>query len=53
MKIESLKLVCFSPTGTTKAVIQGIARGMDHGSVELIDVTTPDARRQPLRDIGT
>ncbi len=49
MNIESLKLVCFSPTGTTKTVLQGIARGIGHGTVELVDVTTPDARRQPLR----
>ncbi|HZD43115.1 MAG TPA: EFR1 family ferrodoxin [Methanomicrobiales archaeon] len=49
MKIESVKLVCFSPTGTTKAVVQGIARGMDPGNVELLDITRPDARIQPLR----
>ena len=48
MKIERLRLVCFSPTGTSKTVIQGIARGMDHGSVELVDITTPDARQTPL-----
>lgn len=28
MKIRSQKLVCFSPTGTTKAIIQNIARGI-------------------------
>jgi ferredoxin len=49
MKIASVKLVCFSPTGTTRAVIEGIARGLDCGEVELIDVTTPEARREPLR----
>jgi Fe-S-cluster-containing hydrogenase component 2 len=48
MNIQSLKLVYFSPTGTTKAIIQGIARGMNHSSVKLIDITTPDARTQPL-----
>jgi ferredoxin len=48
MKIESLKLVCFSPTGTSKTVIQGIARGINHGTVELIDITTPQARIEPL-----
>lgn len=47
MKIQSLKLVCFSPTGTTKAILQGIARGINH-SAELIDITKPDARTQPL-----
>lgn len=49
MRIESLRLVCFSPTGTTKAVLQGIARGTGCGAVELADVTTPEARREPLR----
>ena len=49
MKIQSLKLVYFSPTGTTKAIIQGIARGIPHNTVELIDITKPDARKQPLQ----
>ncbi|MDD3112620.1 MAG: ferredoxin, partial [Methanofollis liminatans] len=48
MKTESVKLVYFSPTGTTKAVVQGIARGIDHGSVDVLDITRPDARVQPL-----
>jgi ferredoxin len=52
MKIQSLKLVCFSPTGTTKAIVQGIARGMNHSSVELIDITKPDARKQALQTSG-
>ncbi len=49
MKIDAVKLACFSPTGTTKAVAQGIARGIDASTTEVIDITTPDARRQPLR----
>ncbi|MCP4677119.1 MAG: ferredoxin [Deltaproteobacteria bacterium] len=49
MKIQSLKLVCFSPTGTTKAVIQGVARGINQSNVELIDITTPEARKQQLQ----
>ncbi|TAJ43898.1 EFR1 family ferrodoxin [Methanofollis fontis] len=49
MKTESVKLVYFSPTGTTKAVVQGIARGIDHGSLEALDLTRPDARVRPLR----
>jgi len=47
MKIRSLKLACFSPTGTTYAVLQGIARGIGVTG-ELVDVTTPDARKSPL-----
>jgi ferredoxin len=49
MNIQSLKLVYFSPTGTTKAVVQGIARGINHRNVEQIDITTPSARIQPLQ----
>ena len=49
MKIQSVKLVYFSPTGTTKAVIQEIARGINPSNVELLDITRPDARIQPLK----
>lgn len=48
MKIDKLKLVCFSPTGTTKEVIQGIARGIDHTSHEIIDITSPLSRQTRL-----
>ncbi|WP_411680638.1 EFR1 family ferrodoxin [Clostridium thailandense] len=51
MKIKSLKLVYFSPTGTTKAIIQGVARGINHGAVELIDITKSDARKQQLQTL--
>ena len=49
MKIQTLKLVCFSPTGTTKAVAQAIARGINQSHVELVDITKPDARTQQLQ----
>jgi ferredoxin len=49
VRIQAVKLVCFSPTGTTKAILQGIARGLDQRTAELIDITKPDARRQHLR----
>lgn len=49
MKIQSLKLVCFSPTGTTKAVIQRVARGINLSDAELIDITKPKARMKPLQ----
>jgi len=48
MKIQSLKLVYFSPTGTTKAIIQNVARGINQSTVEVLDITKPDARKQPL-----
>jgi len=49
MKIQALKLVYFSPTGTTKKIIEGIARGINQSSVETIDITKPEARKQQLQ----
>lgn len=49
MKIQSLKLVSFSPTGTTKAIIQHIANGINIDAVELIDITKPYNRKQTLQ----
>ncbi|MHC1723879.1 MAG: EFR1 family ferrodoxin [Aminipila sp.] len=49
MKIELLKLVYFSPTRTTEAIIQGVARGMNQSAVELIDITKPAVRKQQLQ----
>jgi len=49
MKVQSLKLVYFSPTGTTKAVVQGISRGINQSSLEIVDITRPDAREKPLQ----
>ena len=49
MKIGSVKLAYFSPTGTTKAVVHGIARGLNLSSIEVINITKPEARLHPLR----
>jgi ferredoxin len=49
MEIESVKLVYFSPTQTTKTVVREIARGVDYGTVEDIDITRPGARKHPLQ----
>ncbi len=49
MKISSVKSVYFSPTGTTKAIVRKIARGINSGTVEELDITRPEARLQPLR----
>lgn len=48
MEIQTLKIAFFSPTGTTKSVVQGIAKGINPNTIELIDVTTPEARKQSL-----
>ena len=49
MKCNSMKCAFFSPTGTTKTVLQGIADGFAPESREFIDITKPEARKQPLR----
>lgn len=49
MKIQSLKLVYFSPSGTTKTIIEGIARGFNQSSVETIDISKPEVRKQQLQ----
>ena len=48
MDTRTVKLVYFSPTGTTKAVVEGIARGIGPGTPEYLDITTPEARKEPL-----
>ncbi|WP_319541225.1 EFR1 family ferrodoxin [uncultured Pseudodesulfovibrio sp.] len=46
--MSCVKLVYFSPTGTTKAVVQRIGSGINPTAVELIDITLPEVRKQPL-----
>lgn len=47
MNVKSLKLAYFSPTGTTRAVLQGVARGI-RVTPELFDITLPDSRLSRL-----
>jgi ferredoxin len=44
MNANTIKLVYFSPTGTTKKVLEGIAQGIGIQAVEHLDMTPPDAR---------
>lgn len=53
MQIESLRLVYFSPTGTTKTIIEGIARGINRSPVETIDITRSEVRRRRLQTSET
>jgi flavodoxin len=46
--IQSLKLVFFSPTGTTKSVIQSIAKGINAEKEEFIDITLPSSRNKKI-----
>ena len=52
MEIESVKPVCFSPTGTTNAVVRAIARGFGSGTADVLDITRPDARKLSLQTSG-
>ena len=52
MEIQALKLVYFSPTGTTKSVVQAISTGINQYPVEQIDVTNLNARGRRLHTSG-
>lgn len=52
MEWKTVKLACFSPTGTTKAVLRGIARGLGAADAELIDITRPRVRDEALSVAG-
>lgn len=41
MKLDTVKLVCFSPTQTTKRVLEGIADGLASPNVMRVDLTLP------------
>ncbi len=43
MSVSSARLIYFSPTGTTRKVLEGIADGIQLASVEHLDLTPPDA----------
>jgi ferredoxin len=53
MDVNAIKLIYFSPTRTTKRVLEGIAAGIPSGAVEHLDLTPPAAHTQefaPLHD---
>lgn len=52
MKVNSLKLIYFSPTGTTRKVLEGIAQGLPDAAVEHIDLTPSDAKIRKFPDMG-
>lgn len=47
MDIKAVKLVCFSPTGTSWALLKAVAQGLDQGA-EWVDITRPEVRAEPL-----
>jgi len=50
MDINSVKLVYFSPTGTSKRVAEAIAKGIQ-GSIVYVDLTPPTARTQEFEKL--
>lgn len=48
MNIDSAKLIYFSPTGTTRRVIETIAQGAQIVTAEHVDLTSPDAEKRKL-----
>ena len=51
MNINSAKLIYFSPTGTTRKVLESIAQGARISPVEHIDLTPPAAKTLKLADM--
>lgn len=49
MNIRLLKLVYFSPTGTTKKIVEAIAQGINHIPLEIVDITSPERRKRQLQ----
>jgi ferredoxin len=43
MNIKKIKLIYFSPTGTTKKTLEGIAQGLQSSDVDYLDLTLPSA----------
>jgi len=48
MEVKQVKLVYFSPTGTTKKVLESIAKGIAVGDVEEINLTLPEGAKQTI-----
>ncbi|HOP48474.1 MAG TPA: EFR1 family ferrodoxin, partial [Desulfobacteraceae bacterium] len=46
MNIQSVSCVYFSPTGTTKTVLENIARGIECPNIEMIDCTKRSLRKE-------
>jgi len=51
MNIESVKLIYFSPTGTTKRALEGIAQGVAPSEIEHLDLTLPEAAGQTFAPV--
>lgn len=43
--MKSVRIIYFSPTGTTRKAVEAIAQGVEAENVEVLDLTRADARR--------
>ena len=48
MKVKQVKLIYFSPTGTTQKVLESISEGITSEAVEHINLTLPEGARQTI-----
>jgi ferredoxin len=48
MEINKVKLIYFSPTGTTQKVLESIAKGINAHDVEHINLTLPEGAKQTI-----
>ena len=51
MNITASKLIYFSPTKTTKKVVEGIAQGFQVDMVEHLDLTPPETRKGEFQEL--
>lgn len=49
MEIQTLKIVYFSPTGTTRKIVQRVAKGVNAKQVSFYDITKTDARESFIK----
>ena len=52
MKIETIKTLYFSPTGTTRKIVEAIARGASPSTMQSIDLTLLDSRVRGSDGLG-
>ena len=52
MKFTNIKIISFSPTNSTKKVLQTIASGISSQAAELIDLTTPGSLPKKTREVS-
>ena len=51
MKFNTVRLIYFSPTRTTRKTLEGIAQGTGIGTIEHFDLTSPESKPQDLGEM--